>query len=259
MAASIDERRRERLEQLRRRRADRPTRHTSPRRAYEQLRASIRAGAVGEEERLGEMVLTESLGASRSSVRAALAMLAAEGIIVRRRRTGTRVDRRIVEIPIDDPVPRSCHGEQVELIVLTEALVELAGPVRARLALSDAPVLMTEMLAQIDGRPIYLRTSYVPLDGRSAGTSGQPATGGPANETVSSEKTFLALSGRAIGRGEAAVEAVPAQGEVARLLDLPPGRAVLLRELVTRDDTNVVREISHTHFRGDRVALASSG
>jgi DNA-binding GntR family transcriptional regulator len=78
-------------------------------------------------------------------------------------------------------------------------------------------------------------------------------------ELQSFEESFHYLFGRPPGRRESAVEAVPAAGGVAELLGLPAGRPVLLRQLVMHDDEGSVREVSFTHFRGDRIALSSSG
>jgi len=219
------------MEHLRRQRGVRPTRSADTRQAYEQLRAGIRAGSVATGDRLGEPMLSESLGASRRSVRAALAILAQEGIVVRRPRVGTRIGRRIIEIPIGGAHPRPDRFEPVATALLRDTVGPADQEVRDRFGGAGRAVRIVEQLAHCAGEPLYLRTSWALPEGTPAGN--------PPRRSV------------------AVVAAIGARDEVAWRLRLVPGRPVLFRELVITDDEGVVREISHTYFRGDRVALAS--
>jgi GntR family transcriptional regulator len=255
-SASADAIEQGRIEHARHWRRRRPHRRVAPRRAYEQLRSSIRVGSVGPESQLGELWLGEQLGVSRNSIRAALQMLAVEGLVVRRTKTGTRPSQRIVEIPVGEVLPRD-SGEYPAITVLQlgHAVVHPPETVRARLGIPDQPVLEVEQVAVWQGEPLYVRTGYLPLreDADAIVARMQELHA----DLQSFADSFRHLFGRPSGRWECAVEAVPAAGHTAELLGLAPGRPVLLRELVMHDDLGAVREVSFTHFRGDRVALSA--
>lgn len=254
--ASADAIEQGRMEHARHWRRRRPHRRVSPRRAYEQLRAGIRVGSVGPDAQLGELLLGEQLGVSRNSIRAALQMLAVEGLVERRTKTGTRPSRRIVEIPVGEVLPRDA-GEYAAITVrqLGHALVHPPETVRARLDIPHQPVLEVEQLGVWHGEPLYVRTGYLPL-----WESPQVILDRMAElhaDLQSFTTSFTHLFGRPPGRWECAVEAVPATAPFADLLGIPAGRPLLLRELVMRDDEGAVREFSFTHLRGDRVALCA--
>jgi GntR family transcriptional regulator len=244
-----------RMEHARHWRRRRPHRRVAPRRAYEQLRSSIRVGTVGPESQLGELLLGEQLGVSRNSIRAALQMLAVEGLVVRRTKTGTRPSQRIVEIPVGEVLPRD-SGEYPALTVheLGHAVVHPPETVRVRLGIPDQPVLEVRQVSVWQGEPLYVRTGYLPLREDAQVILGRMAE--LHADLKSFDESFAHLFGRAPGRWDCAVEAVPADDPTAGLLGVPAGRPLLLRELVMRDDLGAVREVSYTHFRGDRVALS---
>lgn len=256
-ARALDAGRQEHARQLRERR---PARQASPRRAYEQLRSSIRVGSVGPDELLAELRLGEQLGVSRNSVRAALQLLAEEGLVVRRTKTGTRTSQRsIVEIPVGEVLPRDFDDRarypEITVHHLGYEVVRSPEAVRVPLSMPDRPTLVIEQLSVWHGEPLYIRTGYIPLheppEDLLARVSSLDA------DLRSFAESFRYLFGRAPGRRRAAVEAVPATSDTAGLLELPVGRPILLRQLVMHDDEGAVREVSFTHFRGDRVALAS--
>jgi GntR family transcriptional regulator len=254
-SASADAIEHGRMEHARHWRRRRPHRRVAPRRAYEQLRSSIRVGSVGPEQQLGELLLGEQLGVSRNSIRAALQMLAVEGLVVRRTKTGTRPAQRIVEIPVGEVLPRD-SGEYPALSVheLGHAVVHPPETVRARLGMPDQPVLELRQVATWQDEPLYVRTGYLPVREDPQALWARIAE--LDADMRSFAESFTHLFGRPPGRWDCAVEAVPADDTTAELLGMPVGRPVLLRELVVRDDLGAVREVSYTHFRGDRVALS---
>jgi DNA-binding GntR family transcriptional regulator len=85
---------------------------------YERLREAIVSGRLQPNERLVEIDLTESLGASRSSVRTALLRLAHDGLVVHERNRGARV--RMVDV-----------DEAVEIIEARRVLEGLAAAAAA--------------------------------------------------------------------------------------------------------------------------------
>ncbi|MFR9803097.1 GntR family transcriptional regulator [Pseudonocardia sp. RS010] len=256
-SASADAIEQGRIEHARHWRRRRPHRRVAPRRAYEQLRSSIRVGSVRPDEQLAETLLGEQLGVSRNSIRAALQMLAVEGLVERRTKTGTRLSQRIVEIPVGEVLPRDA-GEYPAITVqeLGHAVVRPPETVRVRLGIPDQPVLEVEQLAVWQGEPLYVRTGYLPLREDAEVILARMAE--LHADLRSFTDSFRYLFGRPPGRWECAVEAIPAVTRLAGLLELAAGRPVLLRELVMYDDLGAVREFSYTHLRGDRAALSTT-
>jgi DNA-binding GntR family transcriptional regulator len=85
---------------------------------YERLREAIVTGRLQPNQRLVEIDLTESFGASRSSVRTALVRLAHDGLVVHERNRGARV--RMVDV-----------GEAVEILEARRVLEGLAAAAAA--------------------------------------------------------------------------------------------------------------------------------
>ncbi|MEX5636056.1 GntR family transcriptional regulator [Parafrankia sp. FMc2] len=251
---------RSRVEFSRARRAQAAGRHlqVSSRRAYEMLRAGLRAGHFDQPEELAENTLVSSLGISRNSVRRALAMLAEEGLLTRAPRRGTTVRRGIVQVAEGEMLPRELHDEEnwrrLEIEELGQCVVPTTRLMRERLEVADTEVLMTEQVFRLDGEPLCVRAGYVPM----------PAT--PERyfaEVVAIdhrppryEALFERLFDATYGGGRVVVEAVPCEERTARLLGVAAGTPVLLREAVVRDSSGRPRDLHWTHFRGDRVALS---
>lgn len=91
---------------------------------YERLREAIVTGRLQPNQRLVEIDLTESFGASRSSVRTALVRLAHDGLVVHERNRGARV--RMVDV-----------GEAVEILEARRVLEGLAAAHAATSATRD--------------------------------------------------------------------------------------------------------------------------
>jgi len=216
---------------------------------------------VGPEDQLVENRLGEQLGVSRNSVRAALQILAEEGLVVRRTKTGTRTSQGIVEIPVGEALPQAlADGDELPAITIRHLAHQIARPpdrVRIPLGMPERPLLVVEHLALWHGEPLYLRTGYIPMHEPSEDILARLSEAD--DDPSSAEHIVRNLFGAGPHTRRAAVEAVPATDETARLLGLPPGRPVLLRQLVMEDEHGAVREVSFTHFRGDRVALATGG
>jgi DNA-binding GntR family transcriptional regulator len=108
---------------------------------YERLREAIVSGRLQPNERLVEIDLTESLGASRSSVRTALLRLAHDGLVVHERNRGARV--RMVDV-----------GEAVEILETRRVLEGLAAAHAATNAterdVADLRAILGEMRARLE-------------------------------------------------------------------------------------------------------------
>ncbi|ONH51746.1 GntR family transcriptional regulator [Frankia sp. CcI49] len=230
----------------------------SSRRAYEMLRAGLRAGHFDGPEELAENTLVNTLGISRNSVRRALSMLADEGLVTRAPRRGTTVRRGIVQVHEGEMLPRELHEEEswrrLEIEEISQCVVPTTRLLRERLEIDDAEVVMIEQVFRLDGEPLCVRAGYVPL----------PATPERYFADVVAidrrppryEALFEQLFDAPYGGGRAVVEAVPCEERTARLLGVTPGTPVLLREVVVRDSSGRARDLHWTHFRGDRVALS---
>ncbi len=108
---------------------------------YERLREGIVNGRLQPNQRLVEVDLTESFGASRSSVRTALVRLAHDGLVVHERNRGARV--RMVDV-----------GEAVEILEARRVLEGLAAAHAAANAtkrdVADLRRILREMRARLD-------------------------------------------------------------------------------------------------------------
>lgn len=278
MTGSRSESDRQRSEYMRRQRQGSDQLHSSSRRTYEQFRASIRSGGILD-ERYVEPELMVAFGATRNSLRRSLQMLAQDGLLSRRRRAGTSLNGEIIEFPTvassSDGVAMNCVREtrfdmsDVVVEELTQQIVVAPDVMKKRLSMEVERILIHEQLGRYEGVPLFLRVGYMPLvsppaPGSSRMTRMADADGAPGGSTSlvplsSIEETFEFLFGEPLGRGSAAMEAVPCEPVTAALLGIEPGWPMLLRELILCDSLGRPREYSFTHFRGDRVALTSNG
>ncbi|MCU1688793.1 MAG: alkanesulfonate metabolism utilization regulator, partial [Jatrophihabitantaceae bacterium] len=73
------------------------------------------------------------------------------------------------------------------------------------------------------------------------------------------ELAFAHLRGPLLGHLESSAESVAGEPRTSRLLDLPDESAILLRETFARSADGSPFELAFTWYRGDRVAIVSSG
>jgi DNA-binding GntR family transcriptional regulator len=108
---------------------------------YERVREAIVSGRLQPNQRLVEADLTESFGASRSSIRTALVRLAHDGLVVHERNRGARV--RMVGV-----------GEAVEILEARRVLEGLAAAHAATHAtkgdVTELRRILREMRARLD-------------------------------------------------------------------------------------------------------------
>ncbi|MGE3619233.1 MAG: GntR family transcriptional regulator [Acidimicrobiia bacterium] len=221
-------------------------RQRSPRRAYDLLRTYIRSDdARGH---LDEEALVRSLGMSRGSVREAIHMLVAEGLLSRRPKLGTTVVGSISEIAADQLYTRDsleCPAEQLAVERLEHLVVPCPAVVRELLDLGEERVVLDEWLVSKDGEPRYVRTQYRRID---------PAGPPPRPE---SPAVLEDVMGRNRGGGRCVMQAVPADERTGKLLAIAPGSPVLLRQMLLHDGAGRPAELTFTHYRGDRTALTT--
>lgn len=223
------------------------------RRAYELVRSLIRSGFLINDEKLVEDRLIKTFGIPRASVREALQQLAIEGLVVRQRRSGTRVSQQYYQVPIDDILPwRTPAGFMVR--TTDERIVPSTPLIRARLGTSDASVgliehifehVTSEGVSPIGVRIAYYRTEFT-----------QPAAW---NACPSLAVAFESVFRVALGGIDTVVDAVSADAATSQLLDVRVGSPVLMREQVLRGVDGIAYEYTFSHYRADRVSFPMTG
>lgn len=239
--------------------------NTADRRAYDAIRAAIRQGELAPGEALVESTLMQDLQASRGAVRRALQLLASEGLVLRRTRSGTRVAAGIISAPmVGEVIPCGANGgdrtggaAQIVVHPLERRLVEPVAAIAERLGLDPCePVVVLEQVLLVDGEPIGVRSVHFSGGGDPIGVRDRLA--GSDHHPRPFPAVFELLYGERPGRSEVTVEAVPCDLTTSRVLGVETGTPVLLRETLHRDRRGTPKAISHAHFRGDRLALTAA-
>jgi len=222
-------------------------RQTSTRRVKDLLRSEVRAGLVGRDAQLVEDYLVQALAASRTAVREALQMLAQEGLVSRERRNGTTVTRGVAQFPLDDILESG--GEKVSVQRLEQRSVPSTPLLRNKLETQDEQVGVVEHLFSTADGPIGVRVAYYKLQYT------QPE--GWA-ECPDLRLAFQSVFGRPLDRIDSVIEAGVSEPKTSKLLGIPEGSPVLIREQLLVDDEGVPQEFTFAHYRADRVSFSSS-
>ena len=250
--------------------------HTSTRRTYEQLRSVIRTGLATRSSHLQELTISQDFGASRNSVRLALAMLVEDGLISRTPRLGTVLTNHIVEFSIPHIPPRDYSptpeqaADGLDIVSLQEGVIPTPAVICELLGTDAAYVLTFVQLGFAGDQPIFQRTGIVPLHvepedfferlnslvGISTTHRRLRADQYMAARDEDFTNEFVTLFGAEFGSTQNRVEALAADKQTARVLQIEPGAPVLVRQQFTLDAAGSVREYTFTHFRSDRTTLA---
>jgi GntR family transcriptional regulator len=226
----------------------RRTRSDSARQVADVLRRQVLAeGTLPCEE-----ALTAQFSATRNTVREALSLLRDDGLITRQPGVGTLVTGH-----------KYPHGLN-RLAGLAEVLhehgtvtneVRTAGPVTAPAAVAErlelgerAEVVYIERLRRLNGVPLSLDLTYLPLD-----------IGLPLLACDLAGRDAFALieetSGQRLGFADIDVEALNADAETASVLDVPPGAALLRWERLTHFASGRPVDLEYIRLRGDRLRM----
>ncbi|MCL8027668.1 GntR family transcriptional regulator [Nocardioides bruguierae] len=223
------------------------------RRAYEHVRSLIRSGFLINDEQLVEDHLIKTFGVSRASVRLALQQLAAEGLVVRQRRSGTRVAQDYYQVPVDDILPwQAPAGFMVR--ITDDRIVPSTPLIRKRLEITAESVGLVEHVFERvrphGVEPIGVRIAYY-----------RPGYQQPARWATcpSLADAFRSVFGVDLGHIDTVVDAVAVDADTARLLDLREGAPVLMREQVLHGTDGVPYEYTFSHYRADRVSFPVGG
>lgn len=217
------------------------------------LRAEILRSPAAGTPLENEAVLGRRFGVSRNVVRSAVMMLAAEGLIERRRGWGTRTrdplvpigtgEGSLVNVNIVGP-ERPFHAHER---VLRWSAESASVGVAAALEMSPgAPVIMFEHLTGSAG-PLIFWTTFLRLD---AGLD-QPAPVG--SDVPTGFLGWLAKSGNALGRCIARTSALGADSATAEVLNVPLGFPIMRMDVVLKRRDASVFGSTTGYLRTDRV------
>lgn len=220
-------------------------RHRYPRRVSDMVRALVRGGFYSTDDQLIEDTLMASLGASRSAVRGALRALADEGLVARSPRHGTVVRHRPVRLELRDTIAVHEADSALRIEITDQRTVPTTELLRERLGIVDDTLRMVENTFHDDVEPIGVRTAYFP----HSVTFTEYA--GPVDMTSVAQQLF----GTHLGRTESEVGSALCDDHTGRLLGIPAGSPVLVREQLVFDASDRPLELVFDHYRADRVTF----
>jgi GntR family transcriptional regulator len=221
---------------------------------YTVLSQALAEGAIGAGEALpSEPSLVRQYGVSRTTVRRALARLAAERSIVRRRGSGTfarnkaagrsATVRQIASI-LDDP--RSL-ATNTTVRLLTFKNTPTPDFLRREWPEFGATVLTVREVRYVEDEPVVLVTTYLP---ERIGRELTPRRLG--NDTVSAALDKLGYRGSSAEQEASAVAADPF---TAKHLDLGIAAPILNLKRLARDSKGRIIEYSNYLYRPDRYEI----
>lgn len=199
-----------------------------------------------------ESALAADYRASRNTVRQALDLLRAEGLVERLPGVGTVVVAQKYPHGLDRLMGLAEtlreHG-RVTNEVRTMGPVAAPAPVADRLRVQPgADVLYIERLRRLGGVPLSLDLTYIPID-IGAGLLGADL------ENTDVFRLLEALTGQRLGHAEITLEAVNADAHCAAVLEAPRGAAVLMLERLTHLGDGRPVDLEFIRFRGDRISM----
>ncbi|MFD0686841.1 GntR family transcriptional regulator [Actinomadura fibrosa] len=214
------------------------------------LHGAFRGGALP-----AEADLVREFGTSRNTVREALDLLRAEGLVERCPGVGT--------LAVAEKYPHGLerllglaetlreHGEVANEVRMT-GLIMPSREIRSRLRVPEGePVVYIERLRRLNGLPLSLDLTYVSRD------LGEPLLA----EDLAHNDIFVLLEGIAgqpLGRADVTLEAVNADPHSAATLDAPRGTALLMLERLTHLADGRPVDLEYIRFRGDRITMSGS-
>jgi GntR family transcriptional regulator len=200
-----------------------------------------------------ETTLAVDYRASRNTVRQALDLLRAEGLVERLPGVGTVVVGHKYPHGLDRLMGLAEtlreHGT-VTNEVRTMGPAPAPHPVARRLQVAPGTdVLYIERLRRLNGLPLSLDLTYVPLD---IGT----ALLGADLENTDVFRLLETITGQGLGHAEITLEAVNADAHSAAVLEAPRGAAVLMLERLTHLADGRPVDLEFIRFRGDRITMS---
>ena len=197
----------------------------------------------------GELELAETYGSARATVNRAMRELAEDGIIERKRKSGTRVrSSPLRQARFDIPVVRSEveeQGRSYRYALVRSEVIEAPEWLRARLALApgDAVRHLT-CLHFADGTPWQHEDRWINLGLLPQARTADFTASGPS-EWLVSQIPFSSV--------EISISATSADAALAAHLDCTVGDPLLLTERLTRWSGQTVTYVRLVHRPGHRM------
>ncbi|MET8074838.1 GntR family transcriptional regulator [Streptomyces sp. NPDC005303] len=234
-------------------RARRRLRADQARQLADLLRHQVLTGGFETGTLPHEATLAADYRASRNTVRQALDLLRAEGLVERLPGVGTVVVGQKYPHGLDRLMGLAEtlreHGT-VTNEVRTMGPAPAPHPVARRLQVDPGTdVLYIERLRRLNGLPLSLDLTYIPLD---LGT----ALLGADLENTDVFRLLEAITGQGLGHAEITLEAVNADAHSAAVLEAPRGAAVLMLERLTHLADGRPVDLEFIRFRGDRITMS---
>lgn len=213
------------------------------------LRQITRGALTPGSQIAGEVELAEHYGVTRVTVNRALRELAAEGIIERRRKSGTRVRLSpLRQARFDIPVVRhevEERGAAYSHAVLSRREVPAPGWLAAQIGLAaNAPVLHLTCLHHADGAPYQHEDRWINLGQLPQARGVDFADLGPT-EWLIAQIPFSEV--------EVGLTAEAADAELAACMGCAPGTPLLQMERATRWEGQPVTFVRLSHHPGYRM------
>ncbi|MFJ7208182.1 GntR family transcriptional regulator [Streptomyces sp. NPDC098789] len=200
-----------------------------------------------------EDALATDYRASRNTVRQALDLLRGERLVARQPGVGTVVVCEKYPHGLDrlQGLAETLHEHgTVSNEVRTMGPVPAPAPVAERLGVPEhADVLYIERLRRLNGLPLSLDLTYIPMD-IGAGLLDCDL------EHTDVFRLLESLTGGPLGHAEITLEAVSADAHSAAVLQAPRGAAVLMLERLTHLADGRPVDLEFIRFRGDRITMS---
>lgn len=226
--------------------------------AWRQIVDGLHAEIADERLQPGEQLPTEArlaerFGVNRHTVRRALAVLASRGLVRAAQGRGTFVEAKPLAYPIG---PRTRFSEIVasagreawgDLVSSAHILADAVLAEALGIGVGD-PVLELVTLHRADDTPISMARTALPVPRFDRLDS-------VYRETGSLTRAYAAFGLTDYTRRSTRITARTAGVEEARLLDLVPGRVLLVVDSVNVDPEGAPIQATRSHFAADRVEL----
>jgi GntR family transcriptional regulator len=215
------------------------------------LRFAIKVGTIPNGVMLKERSLMENFDFSRAAIRDALVRLSKDRLVHRQTAIGTIVTSDPVAVGLFDFTP--VDGARKVTFRHTEAHeIDQSDYLSFRLGRETQRVIMTETDFIVDGRKVGIQTAFSTTGGGSSDFGL-----GVVGEFESWSVTFPREYGVEFGGCEVSIDARVADEDLARILEIEPGEAVLVREQVLYDADGKIWEYGYAQFRSDAVIFRS--
>jgi GntR family transcriptional regulator, N-acetylglucosamine utilization regulator len=227
---------------------------------YIQIREALRSKIVGGELAPGDRLpaeedLAAQFGVSRMTVRQGISDLADEGLVYRRQGVGTFVSQRHIERDHNRLTTffdsARAEGFEPKIVVLKQEIAPARLMAAKALGLKEGePVIFIRTLRLADGLPVTVQNEFIPY-------KLCPELLHEDLENRLAWEVFESYGG-SVKHAVQKIEAVPAEDEVAGLLELDEGAPVLYKQRTFFAEDGTPVEFILCYNRGDRYSVTTT-